>query len=105
MVLGLSTDDRTLQVFQDAETAVSYAEGVDVEDNGWLFFSDDGTRLDAVFTKPNRRGWFWVESGRYEFRPASGKDHLLDHLNQVAGVEGPAGLASVEAVRAHLTRR
>ena len=105
MVFGLSTDDRTLHVFQDAQTAVSFAEGVDVEDGGWLFFSDDGTRLDAVFTKPNRRGWFWVVSGRYELRPAPGKSHLLDHLNQVVGVEGPEGLASVEAVRTHLTNR
>ena len=105
MVFGLSTDDHTLQVFQDADAAVSYAEGVDVEDGGWLFFADDGSQLEAVFLIPNQRGRFWVTSGRYLLRPSTGKGHLLDHLDQIAGVDGPFGVTSVEAVRAHLTRR
>lgn len=105
MVFGLSTDDHTLQVFQDADAAVSYAEGVDVEDGGWLFFADDGSQLEAVFTEPNKRGWFWVQSGRYILRPSTAKGNLLNHLDQVARVAGPPVLASVEAVRTHLTRR
>ncbi|MFN9707660.1 MAG: hypothetical protein ACK53K_04400 [Burkholderiales bacterium] len=40
MIFALSTDDKTLMVFASETEATAYAEGIDVEDGGWLFFDD-----------------------------------------------------------------
>jgi hypothetical protein len=105
MVFGLSTDDGTLHVFADVDAAVSYAEGVDVEDGGWPFFSDGGSRLEPIFATPNRRGRFGVESGQYTLRPADDDGHLLDHIHNASGVDGPAPLNTVSAITERLTPR
>jgi hypothetical protein len=99
MVFAFATDDRTLFAFPSEADAAAYAEGVDVEDGMWLFFAQDGTPLEPVFTTPNETGRFTVGSGVYRLERASGKHAgtLLELLPQVASVEGE--LASVEAVR------
>ena len=106
MVFALSTDDRTLHVFTDAETAVRHAEGVDVEDGVWLFFSEDGVQLEPVFTRANRRGQIAVASGRYTLHPgAASSANLLDHLGDISCIDGPPELSTVEAIRARLISR
>jgi hypothetical protein len=71
MVFALSTDDRTLHVFPDVETAVRHAEGVDVEDGVWLFFSDEGARLEPVFITPNGGAESRWSQGGTRFKPAA----------------------------------
>lgn len=99
MIFGYSTDDRTLQVFKSEAEAISYAEGIDVEDGGWLFFNSYGTQLEAVFTTPNKKCLLTVVSGKYYLRPASEGASLVDLLIDVAAVEGPPRLSSVATIR------
>ena len=104
MIFAFATDDRTFHAFPSEAEATAYAEGVDVEDGVWLFFGQDGTLLEAVFTRPNERGTLTVRSGVYRLQRASSKPAatLLELLPLVATVEGE--LASVEAVRQLLTK-
>lgn len=104
MILAFTTDDRTLHVFPNEAEATAYAEGIDVEDGLWLFFSQDGGPLEAVFTTPNKRGWLTVGSGAYRLQRASSKQgaHLTDLLPRVEAVAGE--LSSVEPVRELLTK-
>jgi hypothetical protein len=103
MVFAFATDDRTLHVFRDEAAATAYAEGIDVEDGVWLFFSENGAPLQPSFTVPNKRGRFTVLSGAYSLQPGQvpGAQHLLELLPNVAAVEGE--LESIEAVREVLT--
>ena len=104
MIFVFATDDRTLYAFPSEAEATAYAEGIDVEDGVWLFFGQDGTPLEPVFTRPNERGTITVRSGVYRLQQASSKQAitLLELLPRVAAVEGE--LASVEAVRQLLTK-
>ncbi len=104
MIFGFTTDDRTLHVFPGEAQAIADAEGVDVEDGLWLFFGQDGTPLEPVFTKPNKKGKIMVQSGVYHLQRAMSKRPaaLLDLLPRVAAVRGE--LTSVEAVRQLLTK-
>ena len=105
MIFGYATDERSLEVFPSMEKAISAAEGVDVEDGVWLFFAEDGSPLEAVFTTPNQRGNFTVRSGSYSLRPSASSQlrGLLAILPEVTSVEGE--LDSVDAVRQFLTNR
>jgi len=38
MIFDYITDDHSLEVFPNMETAISKAEGIDVEEGLWLFF-------------------------------------------------------------------
>jgi hypothetical protein len=100
MIFALSTDDRTLQVFNAEAEAIGYAEGIDVEAGVWRFFDSCGAPLEAVFTKPNT-GRFLVASGKYYLRPAAGVN-LIECLGEVAAVEAPAPLNTISAVRERL---
>lgn len=106
MIFALSTDDRVLHMFPTEDAAVSYAEGIDVEDGVWLFFNATGNPLEPVFSSPNERGRFSVLSGKYSLVPtlSSNKEGLLELLPEVSGVEGVPPLDDVEAVRKLLTQ-
>ena len=99
MVFALGTDDGELMVFPTAAEAVSYCEGIDVEDGGWLFFAGDGSPLEAQFERPNERGTFTVRSGTYALRPAIGSSHqpLQARFPEVRSVEG-GGVSTVAEV-------
>lgn len=65
-----------------------YCEGIDVEDAAWLFFSEDGSPLEARFQRPNRRGSNFVVSGTYVLERAMSGRWLQERLAQVKSVEG-----------------
>lgn len=105
MIFALSTDDRTLHIFENEAEAVSYCEGVDVEDGVWRFFDKYGAPLEAAFVKPNERGVFVVVSGQYLLRPSSTlQQPLIEELEKVGAVEGPKPLNSVTQVKKLLTQ-
>jgi hypothetical protein len=103
MVFAFATDERMLHVFRDAAAATAHAEGIDVEDGVWLFFSENGAPLQPSFTVPNKRGPFTVISGEYSLQPSHipSAQHLLELLPNVAAVEGE--LESIQGVRQVLT--
>lgn len=96
MVFALATDDGGLMVFPSAQDAEAYCEGLDVGDGLWLFFADDGSPLEARFSRPNRRGIFTV-SGIYTLQRALSGRWLQERLAEVKTVEG-GGLTSIEDV-------
>ena len=100
-MFALARDDGGLVAFPSPGQAVSYCEGVDVEDGVWSFFAEDGSPLAAVFDRPNKRGRFSVVSGRYSLQPASGPS-LQDRLSEVRAVGGT--ISSVGELRAILER-
>ena len=103
MIFALSTDDRTLQVFDSEAEAISYAEGIDVEDGVWAFFDDAGQALEPVFTKPNQRGRFVVSSGVYELRLAAPNTPPLQaKLSEVSAIGNVGKFKSVSEVEAWL---
>jgi hypothetical protein len=90
LTFAFATDDRTLLVFDNRETPVAKAEGIDVEEGMWLFFDAVGYPLEPVFTRPNTRGWLTVSSGTYYLQRAQGEGlrNLFDCLDEVVLVEG-----------------
>jgi len=104
MIFAAETEERTLHVFPDADTAASYCEGLAVEATIWLFWDDVGNPLVPQFTVPNQRGLFTNKNGLYhlvstESRAAGTLDEALAHITAVIG-EAP--FTSVNAVQAHL---
>ncbi len=106
MVFAAETDERSLHVFPDADTATAYCEGLDVESTLWLFWDDAGAPLQPYFTIPNKRGLLVSTNGVYHLVPALGVQHarLAESLAQIRQVIGEAPLTNVPAVQAYLAR-
>lgn len=106
MVFAAETEERSLHVFPDADTAASYCEGSAVEAALWLFWDDDGTPLEAEFTIPNKRGLFTAKNGVYHLkRDLSGGCSLLpEALEHIRHVVGEYPFTTVKAVEEYLKR-
>lgn len=102
MIFVFAQDDHGLQVFQSEEAAISYCEGIDVEDGNYLFWDSAGQSLEVVFTRPNEHGRFTIRSGTYYLRPASDGNHLANILADVSYVEPTEHFRSVDAIKRHL---
>lgn len=107
MIFAFATDDKTLMVFPNEKDAISYCEGWDVSEGGWLFFAADGCPMEPIFSVPASKSGWVTSHGRYSLRPiaASEKTQLLALLPQVAAVEGEAPLNTVAAIEGLLTSR
>jgi hypothetical protein len=106
MIFAAETEERSLHVFPDAETAASYCEGLAVEATIWLFWDDDGAPLEPQFTIPNKRGLFTATNGLYHLVPGRGEAQTFLHeaLEQIRQVVGEFPYTSVKAVQDHLNR-
>jgi hypothetical protein len=106
MIFAAETEERSLHVFPDAETAASYCEGLAVEATLWLFWDDDGAPLEPKFTIPNRRGLFTGKNGLYHLVPMISGQHafLQEALEQIRQVIGEFPFNSVRAVQDYLNR-
>jgi hypothetical protein len=107
MIFAAETEERSLHVFPDAETAASYCEGIDVEATLWLFWDDDGLPLEPQFTVPNKRGLFTGTNGTYHLvkNQSEQSSVLQEALEQIRQVIGENPFTSVRAVREYLNRR
>jgi hypothetical protein len=107
MIFAAETEERSLHVFHDADTAASYCEGLAVEATLWLFWDDDGTPLEACFTIPNKRGLFTAQNGLYHLVPAgpgAQGTFLHEAIEQIRHVIGEFPFTSVRAVQDYLNR-
>ena len=106
MIFAAETEERSLHVFPDAETAASYCDGLAVEATLWLFWDDQGAPLAPEFTIPNQRGLFTGTNGQYHLVPATGGQHAFLHaaLEQIRQVIGEVPLTTVQAVQDYLDR-
>lgn len=107
MIFAFATDERTLMIFPNESDAVSYCEGWDVSEGGWLFFAADGSPMEAVFSEPTSKNGWVISHGFYSLRISadSEKTQLLALLPQVAAVEGEAPFNTVTAIEGLLTSR
>jgi hypothetical protein len=106
MIFAAETEERSLHVFPDADTAASYCEGMAVEATLWMFWDDDGEPLEPRFTVPNKRGIFTATNGLYHLVPVVRDQHALLHevLEQIHQVVGEFPFTSVRAVQDYLNR-
>lgn len=89
MIFVFATDDGSLGSFQTQAEAIAAAEGVDVEDGIYRFFSENGAELLPVFTTPNEKGSFTLFSGAYVLVPSSAAAPVLRGLvDKIRGYEG-----------------
>ena len=102
MIFVFSQDDRGLDIYTTEKDAIQSCEGIDVEDENYLFFDDSGYPLTAVFTTPNKRGKFMVESGVYRLQPTAEGERMLEVLNRVTYLGANNSFSSIEDVRNHL---
>lgn len=104
-IFAFATDDRGLHVFPEKEDAISYCEGIDIENGEWLFWDEFGTNLQPVFSKPNQKSGFSVMSGEYDLVPFPAGLELIMFLPNVGYVEGGGMFQDIEEVRNHLTKQ
>lgn len=104
MIFAAETEERSLHVFPDADTAASYCEGQAVEAALWLFWDDDGSPLAPEFTVPNKRGLFTAKNGIYHLVPMQGAQLTLlqEALENIRHVVGEFPLTTVRAVQEYL---
>jgi hypothetical protein len=105
MIFAFATDEKTLTVFSDEKEAISYCEGFDVSQGGWLFFAADGSPLEPLFSVPASEPGFVITHGRYSLRSTTiGRlGHLASLLPSVAGIEGIPSLNTVAEIERLLT--
>ena len=65
MIFAFATDERTLTVFSEEREATPFCEGFDVSQGRWLFFTDDGSPLEPVFSVPASKPGFVITHGHY----------------------------------------
>jgi hypothetical protein len=80
LVFALAAGNGALMAFPSVDGAEAYCEAIDVEKGKWLFFSEDGSPLEARFRRP-ANGTFVL------LRAVSGR-WLQERLDQVRSVEG-----------------
>jgi len=104
MIIALATDDRSLLVFPSSDAAVTYCEGIDVEDGAWKFWDGSGAPLRPLFSESNKRSGAWTQNGTYTLEPAEhrGLPALAEMLCEPVFLEPNPFFASIEALQAHL---
>ena len=104
-IFAFFTDDRGLEVFPNKADAISYCEGIDIENGVWLFWDDSGINLVAKFLEPKQTGVFSIMSGKYDLVPFPQGLELIEFLSNVGYVEGRGMFTDVHEIRQHLTSR
>lgn len=94
MIFALAASDGGLLAFKSADEATSHCRAVDARDAMWLFFSDDGSPLEARFAPPVRTRGSSAAPGTYTLQRALSGLWLQERLAQVSRVQG-CGLATV----------
>ena len=88
MVYALDKDNGSLLAFPSAAEAAAHCKGVDVQDGYWLFFSQDGTPLEARFERGNQAANPAAVVGAYILQRAMSGRWLQERLAEVRTVKG-----------------
>jgi hypothetical protein len=108
MIFALATNDGGLLAFPSAAEASSRCREADVREARWLFFSDDGSPLEARFPPPTNRRKSKAAPVTYTLQRALSGLWLQERLAQVRRVEGcgPASIAElVELLKVNRGKR
>lgn len=97
MIFALATKEGRLLAFASAADATSRCREADAREALWLFYSDDGSPLEARFAPPATRGKSRKTSVAYTLQRALSGLWLQERLAQVRNVEGcgPASVAEL----------
>lgn len=97
MIFALAKKEGRLLAFASAADATSRCREADVREGLWLFFSDDGSPLEARFAPPPKRGGSKAASSAYTLQRALSGLWLQERPTQVKRVEGcgPASVAEL----------
>jgi hypothetical protein len=97
MIFALSAKDGRLLAFASAADAASRCREADAREALWLFYSDDGSPLEARFAPPSGRRKSKAASGAYTLQRALSGLWLQERLAQVRKIEGcgPASVAEL----------
>jgi hypothetical protein len=97
MIFALATKEGRLLAYASAADATSRCREADVRGALWLFFSDDGSPLEARFAPPAGRKKAKATSAAYTLQRALSGLWLQERLAQVKRVEGcgPASIADL----------
>lgn len=97
MIFALATKEGRLVAFASAADATSRCREAGAREALWLFFSDDGSPLEARFAPPTKGRKSKAASGSYILQRALSGLWLQERLAQVKQVEGcgPASVAEL----------
>ena len=97
MIFALATKEGGLLAFASAADAIARCREADVREARWLFFSDDGSPLEARFALPTTRRRSKAAPVTYTLQRALSGLWLQERLAQVRRVEGcgPASIAEL----------
>jgi hypothetical protein len=107
MILAFG-EDGMIEVLPDLAEAKRQWEPIDVESRAVVFYAEDGTYLEPVFTTPNKTSLFGLvlTQGQYDLVRSEAAPPEIDPieiaLDEAAGVEPNPHFDSVEAVRRHV---
>ncbi|WBY01305.1 hypothetical protein PE066_17855 [Ramlibacter tataouinensis] len=101
MIFALCVAERRLLVFEAEVAAIAHAE--DSDGTAWQFFDAAGLPLEVVTAGEHPRCFFVAPDTLY-LRAADRQAGLAQRLHEVAAVQGPAPLDSVQGVRDWLRR-
>ena len=94
MIFALATKEGRLLAFASAADATSRCREADAREALWLFYSDDGSPLEARFAPPARQGKSRAASSAYTLQRALSGLWLQERVARIKTVAG-CGLASV----------
>jgi hypothetical protein len=100
MIFALDKDDGGLFGFATPTQAAAHCKGIDVQDGFWLFFSEDGSPLEARFERVNPSGDSALNPGVYILQRAMSGLWLQERLAQVKRMEGCGFSTVAELVEA-----
>jgi hypothetical protein len=108
MIFALDKDDGGVFAFPTPGETAAHCKGIDVQDGYWLFFSDDGSPLEARFGRVNTAGDFMLNPGTYILQRAMSGLWLHERLAQIKSVAG-GGFSTVaelvDTMKANRARR
>jgi hypothetical protein len=94
VIFALPRNEKGLLALSSADEAAARCKGIDVRAAKWLFFSEDGSPLEARFEPVAPRGKSKANPDAYVLRRAMSGLWLQERLEQVERVEG-CGLSTV----------
>lgn len=103
LIFALATDEGTLMVFDNEESAIAYCEGIDVEEGGWRLWNDEGVALAAEFLTPNYRSGRTVGNGTYRLLTDPRLPSLNNALALVSRLEPNPYFATLSEVGTRVT--
>ena len=103
-------EDGTVEVLDGPAVAQHY-EPIDVENQVFVFYDEDGTWLRPRYTRPNRRRFFGLllEEGSFELERSTEPDPVVDSfsvaINAAVTLKANKYFPSLEAIRQHVASK